>query len=71
MTGACALVSVTWLLRQILPITYPGTALWTRATPLVIHLLMGTLAYAGGYILIPSGRGDFNEVTRKLMRRSA
>jgi hypothetical protein len=68
--GALTLVVATWLLRQAMPITYPGIALWTRAIPLVVHLSLGTLAYAAGYILVPSGRGDLAEVWSKLQRHS-
>ena len=69
LTGAAALIIITWFLREVMPITYPGTALWTRAVPLLIHLSLGTLAYAGGYVLVPSGRGDFTELRSKLLRR--
>jgi hypothetical protein len=69
LSGAVALIMATWLLRQVMPVTYPGFSLWTRAVPLVIHLVLGTFAYAGGYLLIPSGRGDFTELWNKLLRR--
>lgn len=71
LAGALALVLTTWLLQRFVPVTYPGTALWTRALPLVFHLSIGTLAYAGGYILVPSGRGDVADLRTKLLRRPA
>jgi hypothetical protein len=67
--GAMALIMATWLLRRSVPVTYPGTSLWTRAIPLVMHLSLGAFAYAGGYLLLPSGRGDFTELWNKLVRR--
>jgi len=69
LTGAVALILATWLLRQVVPVTYPGTALYTRAFPLLLHLSVGTLAYAGGYLLAPSGRGDLTELWSKLRPR--
>ncbi len=69
LTGAVALILATWLLRQVAPVTYPGTALYMRAFPLLIHLSVGTLAYAGGYIMAPSGRGDLTELWSKLRPR--
>jgi len=51
------------------PVTYPGTALSTRAFPLLLHLSFATLAYAGGYLLAPSGRGDLTELWSKLRPR--
>jgi hypothetical protein len=69
LTGGLTLIAATWLLRQIMPITYPGITLWTRFFPLLIHLSVGTLAYVGGYLLVPSGRGDLTELWGKLWRR--
>jgi Polysaccharide biosynthesis C-terminal domain len=69
LAGAAALILATWLLRQIAPVTYPGTALYTRAFPLLLHLAVGTLAYTTGYLLAPSGRGDLTELWNKLRPR--
>src|SRR5262249_26827449 len=49
MAGAAALVVVTWALRSLMPVTYPGTAPWTRALPLILHLRARTLAYFAAY----------------------
>jgi len=49
-----------------MPVSYPGTALYTRAFPLLLHLAFGTLAYAVGYLLAPSGRDDLRELWSKL-----
>ena len=69
LTGAAALILATWLMRQFVPVTWPGTTLWIRAFPLLIHLTIGTLAYASGYLLVPSGRNDLTELWSKLRRR--
>ncbi|MGB2612975.1 MAG: polysaccharide biosynthesis protein, partial [Isosphaeraceae bacterium] len=68
-TGAAALILATWLLRQVMPVSYPGTALYTRAFPLLLHLAFGTLGYAVGYLLAPSGRDDLRELWSKLRPR--
>jgi Polysaccharide biosynthesis C-terminal domain len=67
--GGGALILATWLMRQFLPAMWPGTTLWIRAFPLLIHLTIGTLAYTLGYLLVPSGRGDLTELWTKLRRR--
>jgi Na+-driven multidrug efflux pump len=69
LAGTLALIVATWALRQTMPITYPGTALWTRSLPLLFHLAVGTLAYIGGYLMVPTGRGDLAELWSKLRRR--
>jgi O-antigen/teichoic acid export membrane protein len=69
LAGALALVAATWLLRQAMPVNYPGVRLWTRALPLLIHLAVGTLAYLIGYVAVPTGRSDLAELRGKLMRR--
>ena len=69
LAGALALVAATWLLRQVMPVTYPGPTLWTRALPLLFHLAIGTLAYVVGYLLVPSGRNDLAELWGKLQKR--
>src|SRR5262249_29507221 len=67
--GGTALVVSTWLLRTLMPVTYPGNALWSRSLPLILHLSVGSIAYLGGYLLVPSGRGDLIELADKLRRR--
>ncbi|MDR3622881.1 MAG: oligosaccharide flippase family protein [Paludisphaera borealis] len=69
LTGAAALIAATWLVRQAMPITYPGESLRTRAVPLLIHLTLGTVAFISGYLLVPTGRGDFASLWAKLRRR--
>ena len=36
---------------------------------LIVHLSAGTLAYIGGYLLVPAGRGDLAELASKLRWR--
>ena len=69
MAGAVALIVVTLALRLFLPVTGAGPTRWTRALPLIVHLGIGTLAYIGGYLLVPVGRGDLAALTAKLRRR--
>jgi O-antigen/teichoic acid export membrane protein len=69
LAGAAALVAFTWSLQKLLPVSYPGTTPWSRWLPLVFHLTVGTLAYIGGYLLLPAGRGDFAELRAKLRTR--
>jgi len=68
LAGAFALIAVTWLLRQLAPVSYPGLTIATRALPLIAHLSAGSVAYIGGYLLTRTGRGDFTEIAAKLRR---
>ncbi len=63
------LVATTWVLGLAAPVTYPGTALWSRCMPLVAHLTVGTLAYVAGYLFTGVGRRDAIELSSKLLRR--
>jgi len=69
LAGAAALLVTTGALRLFVPAAYLGPTLSTRALPLILHLGAGTLAYAGGYLLVPAGRSDLFELTNKLRRR--
>jgi len=69
LAGGAALIVSTWTLRFLMPVTYPGTALWSRSLPLILHLSAGTLAYIGGYLLVSAGRSDLAELAGKLLRR--
>jgi O-antigen/teichoic acid export membrane protein len=66
--GGIALVAASWALRVAAPVTYPGTSLWSRSTPLLAHLTVGTLAYIGGYLLTRVGRADLVELSGKFLR---
>jgi hypothetical protein len=69
LAGAAALIAVSWLLRWLMPVTYPGISLGTRSLPLLFHLAVATLAYIGGYLMVPSGRHDLTLLWGKLRRR--
>src|SRR5262249_25823647 len=58
MAGAMALVAATWVLRTLMPVSYPGTALWSRSLPLLLHLFVGSMAYGLGYLMTRVGRAD-------------
>jgi hypothetical protein len=42
-----------------------------RWLPLVIHVMIGVLAYGLGYLIVPRGRGDLASFRRKLRGRRA
>jgi O-antigen/teichoic acid export membrane protein len=69
LSGATALIAATWALCTVMPVTYPGTALWSRSLPLIVHLFVGSVAYAGGYLMTRIGRSDLTELAGKLLRR--
>ena len=46
-----------------------ASILWTRALPLLFHLAVGTLAYIGGYLLVPVGSRRPRRAWGKLRRR--
>ncbi len=66
--GGVLLVASTWVLRWVAPVSYPGNSLWMRATPLLAHLTVGTLADCAGYLLTEVGRRDAVELSGKLWR---
>ena len=68
-TGAAVLIVATALLRWILPAKFQDPTFSNRTLPLLAHLSVGTLAYIGGYLLVPAGRGDFIEILAKARRR--
>jgi O-antigen/teichoic acid export membrane protein len=69
LSGALVLVLATWLFRQAWPIGDAGEDSGHRVIMLLLHLAAGTLAYAGGYLLVPTGRDDLAELSRKLWRK--
>jgi O-antigen/teichoic acid export membrane protein len=69
LAGAAALIASTWVLRSIMPVASTGAAIWTVAVSLILHLSVGTLAYLGGYLLMPVGREDLTELAGKIRRR--
>ena len=69
MAGAVALVLTTWGLRYFFPVTTTGPNLWTRMPSLIFQPIVGTLAYIGGYLLVPAGRGDLFDLLAMIRRR--
>ena len=57
--GAVVLMASTWLLGFIVPVNDQGQAFGNRMLRLLVHLLVGTAAYASGYLLTPVGRRTF------------
>lgn len=70
LAGALILIAATWACRVWAPINLQGSNLLTRSIPLLAHLTVGCLAYAAGYLAIPSGRADLALITRRFRRRS-
>ena len=67
--GAAFLMVSTWLLGLIVPVNDQGQAFGNRMLRLLVHLIVGTAAYASGYLLTPVGRQDFREMVAKVRRR--
>jgi O-antigen/teichoic acid export membrane protein len=70
LAGGAALIASTCALQILMPVTYTGITLWSRALPLILHLTVGTIAYMGAYLLVPVGRGDLVELASKMRRKS-
>ena len=71
--AALALLVATWLLSAVMPL-HPGVKggmSLARWLPLMIHVTVGGLAYALGYIAVPTGRSDLVSILGKLRRRGA
>jgi O-antigen/teichoic acid export membrane protein len=68
LAGSSALIASTYMLQFLMPVSWSGTTLWSRSSPLILHLIVGTLAYMGAYLLVPVGRGDLTELLAKARR---
>jgi Na+-driven multidrug efflux pump len=69
LVGAAILTLSTWSLRLLIPVTEQGQTFRTRTPSLLIHLFVGTLAYIGGYLWVPTGRRDLIELVAKARRK--
>jgi O-antigen/teichoic acid export membrane protein len=70
--GALALIAACGLTLRIFDWTPPWeSARLIRWLPLVVHVMIGVLAYGLGYLIVPTGRGDLASLRRKLRRRRA
>ena len=67
LAAAATLLIATGTLALLLPLTDTGSP-FTRAVLLIVHLSIGSLAFLGGYVLVPTGRRDFTEILGKLRR---
>ena len=65
LAGAAALLAATWAARALLPTTLDAA---TGTLPLALHLGIGCLAYAAGYLAVPAGRSDLAMLAGKLRR---
>ena len=69
LAGALALITSTWLLSFLVPVTGHCQTVWSSVAPLVLHLSVGSVVYVCGYLMIPAGRNDLNELAAKLRRQ--
>ena len=63
--GAVALIVVSWGVFMATP---PGLVLEHRRAVFLAQLAVGLVGYLTGYILTPTGRGDFAGLTAKIRR---
>jgi O-antigen/teichoic acid export membrane protein len=69
LAGAVSLVTLTWICRSWFPIAPQGGTSPARTIPLLAHLTIGCLAYLAGYLVVPKGRADLDEILRKFCGR--
>ena len=69
LAGMAALLLATATAHFLVPIPDPGKGAGPRVLYLLVHLMAGTAAYIGGYLLVPIGRGDVGELLGKVRRR--
>jgi O-antigen/teichoic acid export membrane protein len=69
MAGAAVLLVTATMLNLVVPPASVDSSLTARALHLMFQLSLGSLAYLGGYVLVPTGRRDLIELTSKLRRR--
>jgi O-antigen/teichoic acid export membrane protein len=69
LAGTAALLISTTLMSHVLPIPNSGQTIRTRGLLLLIHLVVGTVAYVGGYLVVRTGRSDLAELAAKVRRR--
>jgi hypothetical protein len=69
LAGAVSLVTLTWIWRSWFPVALQGGTSPARTIPLLAHLTIGCLAYLAGYLVVPKGRADLDEILRKFCGR--
>ncbi len=68
--GGVSLIAATALFQAVYPLN-KGQMPLLPWLPLVIHLSVGCLAYAVGYLALPVGRADVVEVVAKLWQQNS
>jgi O-antigen/teichoic acid export membrane protein len=71
LAGAALLVPTSWLFSKVAPPEPVGVTLATRSFPLLLNLIIGSLAYVLGYIAVPTGRADLVALFHQLRKRVA
>ncbi|RUL89403.1 polysaccharide biosynthesis protein [Tautonia sociabilis] len=70
--GAMALLGACWLLGAVAISAEPrGDDLLGRLFPFALHLGVGSLAFAAGYVLVPVGRKDVTRILDRIRARLA
>lgn len=69
LAGMTALLLTTGMAHFLVPLPDPGQGTGPRVLYLLVHLVAGTAAYIGGYLLLPIGRGDLAELLARIKRR--
>jgi O-antigen/teichoic acid export membrane protein len=69
--GATALALTAWLMNAILPADPAGQAVQIRTLTLIVHLVLGTIAYAVGYFAAPWGRLDLALCINQIKTRTS
>jgi O-antigen/teichoic acid export membrane protein len=69
LAGGVMLIASTQVLLQVASFNSASADSWSQALLLLLHLVVGSLAYLGGYLLIPVGRRDLAELASRLRRR--
>jgi O-antigen/teichoic acid export membrane protein len=69
--GLVALLAATTAMQAAMPLhpSPQGGMSLMRWMPLAIHLAVASVAYAGGYLAVPTGRTDLIEIMGKFRRR--
>jgi O-antigen/teichoic acid export membrane protein len=69
LSGTMALLISTGAMHFGLPTPSSSHSVGPRAVLLLVHLVVATIAYIGGYLLVPTGRNDLAELSAKVRRR--
>jgi len=70
LAGALLVVPVSWICHRVLPLEPIGTGVLSRSSPLLLNLVVSSLAYLLGYFATPVGRSDLAALVRQIRHRS-